>query len=122
MSEDGNRCSVKEVKQPIVQTRKSNAKFVDLVPEKVRFRSSKLVTKLRESLDLHKALSPGFRRQGLKPLQHWHCSIIMLVKNYCCPRHAVPLSRFRIFANLTPGGSSVKYVSSYQRCPAIFHP
>ena len=42
--ENRDRRSVKEIKQPVVHALKPDAKLINLVPKKVRFRPSKFMT------------------------------------------------------------------------------
>jgi hypothetical protein len=60
MGDDRNSPAVKEVKQPVVDRPRPNSQLIDIVPQIVRLRSSKFVTKERQASDGRAAFVVGF--------------------------------------------------------------
>jgi hypothetical protein len=81
MREDRNRLAMEEVEYPVVPTLEPHPKFINAVPEVIRFRPAEFVSQISEALDPDATLVQHLGWKSVQPIKHWNCVGIFLVED-----------------------------------------
>jgi hypothetical protein len=97
-----NRCdvSVKEVQDAVLNVPSFGSKFVNSIPQQIRFGPAQFVPQFGKTFDLYNTLVSCLFFQAIHPVDEWNGPIFILVENDSRARHDTSIAvKVSIIAN-----------------------